>query len=144
MSHVQPMINEIKTMLTALQYSGNPAFKQVLDYPTQQFSGYPSATIVRGEVTSAYDTQKQNMRNYQIMIYLWFDMEESDDAVEFVRSNEYVDLVLDAIDNSEDLNATCDFLEPIGMQAYTQPVEEAGQKLVAPIKLNCKKTIDLF
>lgn len=144
MGALKDINNAIVTALQGIQYNSNPAFKEVKNYSTQQFSGYPSATVFNGDTTSEYDTQQQNLRQYVVMIYMWFDLERNDDSTEWDRSRDYVDLVLDAIDKSADLSATCDFVEPTGMQPYNQTVDEAGEKLVAPIRVICKKSIDLW
>lgn len=148
MGHLNDLSAEIKTVLQAVQVSGAGAFVEVLERAGNQFNGYPSATIVPGETDSDYATVKQNDRTYVFMIYIYESLENLDDtgsspdtAWENVRL--IIDGVLDGLDNSDDLNNKADFVRPVPMQPFETEVGTSGVVLVAPIRVECVKSVDL-
>jgi hypothetical protein len=138
-------INEqLKTLMTGLQYEGHDAFKVVTDTATQQFAGYPACGIVPANIEPDADTQQQNLRTYNFFIYCYFDIKVIGDDLAWTLSRRYIDIVMNAIDKSLDLSATADFVRPVGMQPFTKVIDEAGEVLIAPITVKCAKTIDLW
>lgn len=149
MGNLDTLSGKIRDVLVASQVSGSSAFVQVLQRSSNQFTGYPSATIVPGETDSDYATVKQNTRTYVFMIYIYENLESltatgstADNAWLNIRL--LIDVVLDALDKSNDLANGCDFLRPVPMQPFATDVGGSGAALVAPIRLECVKSIDLY
>lgn len=136
--------NQLKTLMEALQYEGNDAFKEVHDKATGQFSGYPACTIIPSNIEPEHDTQQQNLRTYNFFIYCYFDVKTIGEDLAWTLARRYIDLVMNAVDKSEDLAATADFVRPVGMQPFTKIVDEAGEVVIAPITIKAAKTIDLW
>ena len=134
---------DLQTRLQALQYSSNPAFTEVKKYGSQKFTGYPSATVVASAVNNEYDTQKQNNREYVVFIRAFFNLENIDDEAQYVIADNYTDLILDAIDDSEDLNGLCDFVEPTVAEEPRPIIDEAGSTLMITIRVSCRATHDI-
>lgn len=146
MGHLNTLSGEIKNVLDAVQISGNDVFVQVLESASNQFTGFPSATIVPGETGSDYATTVQNERTYTFYIYIYLSIEALDaaeTATQWDNVRDIIDLVLDGLDNSNDLNNACEFLRPVPMQPFETAVGGSGAVLVAPIRLQCVKSIDL-
>lgn len=146
MGHLATLSSEIKTLLDGIQITGNDVFVEVLEHASNKFSGFPSATIVPGETGSDYATIVQNQRTYVFYIYIYLSAEVADGsttATQWDNIREIIDLVLDGLDNSDDLNNTCQFLRPVPMRPFETALSGSGAVLVAPIRLECVKTIDL-
>lgn len=146
MGHLTTLSSEIKTLLESIQLTGNDVFVDVLERASNKFTGFPSATIVPGETGSDYATTVQNERTYVFYIYIYLSAETpdgGDTSPQWADIRNIIDLVLDALDNSDDLNNTCEFLRPVPMQPFETATSGSGAVLVAPIRLECIKTIDL-
>lgn len=142
MSNLSTISNEIKTVLEAVEQSGSPAFHEVVEYPTNEFEGYPAASVVPTSVESTVFTSTQNQRAYGFMVELYYNVDQNNWAAAFDVMRDLVDAVLDALDQSEDLNASCDFLRAVPMEWTLQ---EAGQGLVlaTEIRLAAVKDVDV-
>jgi hypothetical protein len=148
MGNISTLSGEIKNVLNAVQLGGSNAFVEVLERASNQFTGFPSATIVPGETGSDYATTVQNERTYVFYVYIYDSLEnlegtgtDADTAWENIR--DLMDLILDGLDNSNDLNNTCNFLRPVPLQPLETDVGGSGAVLVAPIRLECVKSIEL-
>lgn len=133
MGHINTISAEIKTILTAVQSGGSAAFVEIAEYPTNEFTGYPAASITPSEVQSDYITVAQNQRGYGFMVELYHGLDNEAWATAFTNMRNLVDLVLDALDQSIDLNAKCDFLRAVPME-WT--IQEAGQGLVLAVAIH--------
>lgn len=146
MGNLTTLSTQIRTLLQGILLTGNPVFVDVLERASNKFTGFPSATIVPGETGSDYATVKQNERTYVFFIYIYLSA-ETDDGVttsaQWADIRNIIDLVLDGLDNSNDLSNTCSFLRPVPMQPFETSTSGSGAVLVAPIRLECIKTIDL-
>ncbi|MDQ0672939.1 hypothetical protein QFZ36_000500 [Pseudarthrobacter siccitolerans] len=142
MSNLSTISNEIKTIVEGVQQSGSAAFTEVVEYPTNEFEGYPAASVVPTAVESTVFTSTQNQRAYGFMVELYYNVDQNNWASAFDIMRDLVDAVLDALDQSEDLNASCDFLKAVPMEWTLQ---EAGQGLVlaTEIRLAAVKDVDV-
>lgn len=146
MGNLTILSGKIKDLLTATTLTGNPVFVQVLERASNSFNGFPSATIVPGETGSDYATVKQNERTYVFYVYIYLSAEAldtGDTSATWSDIRNIIDIVLDGLDNSNDLGNTCAFLRPVPMQPFEATTSGSGAVLVAPIRLECIKTIDL-
>ncbi len=146
MGNLTTLSAQIRTQLQAILLTGNAVFVDVLERASNKFTGFPSATIVPGETGSTYATTVQNQRTYVFYIYVYLSAEVVDGqttASQWANIRDIIDLVLDKLDNSNDLNNTCQFLRPVPMQPFETTTSGSGAVLVAPIRLECVKTIDL-
>jgi hypothetical protein len=124
---------EIKSLLEAVQVAGSSAFTEVVEYPTNQFNGYPAASITPSEVQSDFITVAQNQRAYGFMAELFVSLDQESWPTAFTNMRDLVDAVLDKLDQSIDLNGKCDFLRAVPME-WT--IQEAGQGLVLAVALH--------
>jgi len=143
MSNFTTFSTQIKTVLQAVQQSGSAAFVDVLEYPSNKFTGFPSATVVPSDVQSDYATVKQNRRRYVFNVYLYYSLENSNQATAYTNMRILIDTVLDALDKSNDLSGNADFVTPVPMQWGVQETE-SGVCLVAPVNVICEKDIALY
>ena len=146
MGHLATLSREIKTLIEGLQITGNDIFVDVLERAANKFNGFPSATIIPGETGSDYATVRQNERVYVFYIYIYLSAEVpdgGDNSPQWDNIRDIIDVVLDGLDNSDDLNNNCAFLRPVPMQPFETSTSGSGAVLVAPIRLECVKTIDL-
>ena len=144
MGNLNTFSAKIKTVLESIELSGSTAFVDVIERATNNFSGFPSATIVPGDAPSEYATVVQNQRAYTIFIYIYINMETTDDDQAWSNGRELIDSVLDALDKSNDLDDTADFVRPAPMAPFETDVTGTGKCLIAPVKIVCAKTVDLF
>lgn len=140
-SNFKQMTDGIVTVLTAL---GADWLADIRTYPTVQFNGWPAANVVPATSISDYQSISQNLRTYSFDIDLYYNIQEVDNGgyqVAFDNMRLLVDKVLDALDNSNDLNNACDFLRP--MPSVWGMVETAaGSALTAKITCQCAKVVD--
>lgn len=144
MGTLNSIVTQLKTLVGAIQYSGSTAFVDVKSYASNNFEGYPSVTIVNAEVESTYDTQAQNLRTYNIYVYIYENLELLDDDAAWDRIRDLQDSVLDAIDRSLDLAATADFVRPTASQPFEGFSSTGGKLLIAPITVRAVVSIDIM
>jgi hypothetical protein len=143
MGLLNTLSTEIKTILTGVQVAGSPAFTEVVEYPTNEFPGYPAASITPSEVQSDYITVAQNQRGYGFMVELYYGLDqETDWQVAFSNTRDLVDATLDALDQSIDLNGKADFLRAVPMEWTIQEAGQ-GQVLAVAIHLVAVKDVDV-
>jgi hypothetical protein len=146
MGHLAILSSRIKDVLTGVSIADEPAFVDILERASNKFSGFPSATIVPGETNSDYSTTDQNQRTYVFFIYVYLSAEALDGSaadIAWANIRDIIDLVLDSLDRSDDLDNACEFLHPVPMQPFETAESGSGAVLVAPIRLECIKTINL-
>lgn len=134
----------IKTVLVGIQQNGAAAFSDIQELPTLEFSGYPAVTIAPSDTQSEYATDVQNFRTYAFAIDVFYPVEDASTvqgyAIAFDKMRYLMDLVIDAFDNSNDLNNACQILRPTPSQ--WQVVEtSASVMLTARINLRCALTV---
>src|SRR5215217_5381759 len=123
MGHLSTFSAQIKTILQALQLSGSTAFVEVLEYPTNEFSGMPAALITPAPAPSEILTVAQNLRSYGFAIDMFVGVDqEANWDTPFTTMRDLVDAVLDALDKSNDLNGTADILQAAPLDEWL-PVE---------------------
>lgn len=125
----------LKTAVQAVQYSGSAAFVDVLTYGTNDFTGYPSASIVNAEILSEYHTTTQVLRTYVAYIYLYMNLEQTDVATAWDVLTDLQELVIDALDHTENLAGVVDFVRPTAVTPVETTAGEGGKLLIAPVKV---------
>lgn len=153
MGHLQNMSAAIKNVLASTTLDGSPIFADIQEFPTTSFSGVPAATIAPSDNTSDYATNIQNMRTYAFLIDIYYPIETAAGGNEnaFSIMRRLVDVVLDALDNSNDLNLNnqygssydtiCDFLRPVPSN-WAMVETGSGDMLTARVTVQCAKTVD--
>jgi hypothetical protein len=140
-SNFTPLSAAIVNVLQGIQQDGAPAFAEIVTYPTTQFAGTPSASIVPSSNTSDYATTVQDLRSYIFEIYLYLDVasDGSGMAVVFPQMLLLVDSVTDALDMSNTLNGTAQIVIPTPSEWAL--VESADSVLLAAtIRVTAKVT----
>jgi hypothetical protein len=118
--------NEVKSILEPIQLGGSTAFTEVTTNPTNKFEGYPAASVMPARVDSEFITVAQNQRAYGITIFMYVAIDQEDWSTAIDNTIDLIDAVLDALDQSIDLNGKADFLRAVPMEFDT---EETGQGL---------------
>lgn len=116
----------------------------IKDYPTTNFSSMPAAVYYPDDNDSDFDQQSSNERTYVFTIILIYGLELPDVTPEqaWATLRELYPRVLDAFDNSNDLNATCDILEP-STAGWGIDSINSGLAAIGTMKLRCKKTVEV-
>lgn len=131
--------NEVKVALEQvcnnLQYNGENPFVDVLRYGTNDFSGYPSVTIINGEILSEYHTTTQNKRTYVAYVYIYANLEKVDQLTAWDMLTDLQELVIDSVDRTENFNGTADMVNPASAEPYETNPGEGGRLLVAPVRV---------
>lgn len=132
----------IQTILSGVQQSGADAFVDVVEYPSNQFDGFPSVTIVPADIKSQLMTVQENFRTYAFEVAIYVSVANLGNMEsEFIVMRTLVDAVLDALDQSIDLNDACDFLVPVPMK-WTTGKSGSGDALIAPIFVQAQKLVE--
>lgn len=149
---MQNMSGAIKYVLEQIQLDSAPAFADVEEFPTTEFSGVPAATIIPSDNTSDYSSVTENMRTYAFYVDLYYPIQSSEGGYQnsFTIMRQLVDACLDAFDNSNDLNLNnqfgssydtiCDFLRPTP-SSWAMVETGSGDMLTARITLQCAKVV---
>ncbi len=143
MSNFSSISSSLVTILSGVQQNGQNAFVQVLDYPTLQFTGFPSATIVPDGVSSSqFATVIQNRRSYAFQVAIFVSVANPTDmSVEFAVMRILVDSVLDAIEKTTDLGGLVNWIVPTPMKWQVVSNGASGQLLAAPIQFTAEKDV---
>jgi hypothetical protein len=131
--------DKVIDVITAVQQAGQPAFAEVAGTIKEQFTGYPAATIVPGNVQSEYLTQAENMRAYGLNVFIHYPIASEDDWGDaFDKMIDLVDASMDALDQTVDLDGVCDFLSAVPL---SWDVAQTGQQLelVATLQIVANK-----
>lgn len=115
MSNIVSMKAEIKTLLEAIQIDSEDAFDaaSVVTYRKQKFESYPAAVILTANVPSEYVSVTQNRRFYGFEINLVVPIESEGEESADGKVDKLMDAVMNAIDQSIDLNNAADFVQPV-------------------------------
>lgn len=144
MGHFASLSTAIKNVLTPIQQGGAAAFVDVQTIPTLQFKGYPAVTVVPADNLSDYANVVQNLRTYVFDIDIYYDIPQQAGIGGYDKAFSVmlilVDSVLDAIDNSNDLNNTADFVRP-APSVWSIVQTSAGSALNARITVMCAVTV---
>lgn len=143
MDNFTAISNEIGEILYAIQQNGADAFVQVLEYPTNQFTGFPSVTIVPADVRSELMTVVENYRTYAFEVAIFVSVANTGDmSAEFGVMRTLVETALDALESSIDLNGVADFLVPVPMRWEVRQTG-TGDALIAPIHVQAQKLVSI-
>jgi hypothetical protein len=137
MGKFNDIITKLETIVNAVQYSGSSAFVDVKTYGTNDFDGYPSATIINAEITSEYSTTTQNLRTYVTYIYIYMNLEQTTEETAWDILRDLQEAIIDALDQSENLGGTVDFVRPTAATPVEANTGEGGRLIVAPVKVEC-------
>lgn len=142
MGNLNTINNELKSILSSVQLSGHAAFAEVTDHPTNKFSGYPAVSILPAPVPSQYATVAQNQRAYGFSIDMYVGIDQEPDWTAITGTmRDLVDAVLDALDQTIDLNATCDLMNATGVQSWQTIEAGQGLELWSAITVVAKKDV---
>jgi hypothetical protein len=133
----------IVQVLQGVQVNDVAVFAQVLPYPSLNFTGSPSVTVAPSDNASDYATNVQNLRSYGWHVDIYAPIEETNAgyAVVFPQMMALVDSALDAFDNSNSLNGTCQILVPTPSN-WSLAQTNLGVCLQAKIILHAKQTVN--
>lgn len=115
------MIEDISAALTpileAIQLDSEGLFVDVIPHPPtndqgNDFAGFPSASHFYEGTDSDYATVDDNRRNIVFGIYIYAIWQEKSLADQYALAHKYMDLVLDALDKSDDLGINDIMLRP--------------------------------
>jgi len=91
---------KVKTVLQSIS-----AIQQVLDYPNQDFSGFPAVIVRTNGNTSQYETTSENDEVYSFSLFVYQNIEgvfSAEKAREILE--ELCDTIRDTFDSNEFLN----------------------------------------
>lgn len=141
MNNMSAMTNGIVNVLSAI---GTNYIADVRTYPTVEFNAWPAATVCPADNVSDYQSVSQNLRTYVFDIDLYYNIQQVDNGgyqMAFDVMRQIVDLVLDGIDNSNDLNNACDIVRP-APSTWGMVTTSAGTALTAKITVSCAKVVN--
>lgn len=137
---------QLASVITAIQQNGQAAFEHVVRKPQTDFDGYPAVVINAARVDSDYSTNVHNHRRYIFDVHILNLLDkDADSQVYLERQDELmdlVDLILNAIDQTANLNGVVDFVDPVPSQFFEVQTSR-GPALVAPIRVTCRKDIQV-
>lgn len=135
---------QLVSLLQGIQQAGSTAFADVRPYPTIEFDGWPAVCVVPADNMSEYQSVVQNLRTYVFDLDLYYSIEQETNggySTAFSVMMVLVDTVLDALDNSNDLNNSCDILRPVP-SVWGMVQTSAGTALTAKITVQCAKVVN--
>jgi hypothetical protein len=143
MGKYKDLRNELVTVLSGVQLSDAPAFKEIVTAPKEKFAGIPAATVVPASVESDVYSVGENLRAYGFDIYLHYPIENGDtwaDSIDVML--ELVDAVLDALDTTIDLSGVADLLEAAPM-AWDLAMAGEQLQIIATIHTIAKVSVSV-
>lgn len=96
--------DNLNTILTELTGSGQP-LHQVVNHPTFDFGGYPSAFIAPSGNENDYETTNENMRVYAFKVWLFEEFNDQTLAQAYDSLLTAIDAILNKIDEQESPNS---------------------------------------
>lgn len=142
MGNLNTITSEVVDILGTVVLSGEGAYHEIVTYPTNEFSGYPAASIVPAATPSDYITVAQNQRSYGMSVELYYPLDQNNWQTAFDTMRDLVDATMDALDQSIDLNGKCDFLRAVPMN-WTIQMAGQGHVIAAEILLAAVKDVDV-
>lgn len=131
---------KLVTLLGGIQNSSSQkVFAQVLGYGSNEFGGYPAATVTVAPGESEFRTTGKNRRGYEFVISIYvLDDKPSGRAANWQTMRQLQDAVMDAVDQSSTLDglvypATPDEADPV--------VTAAGRAIVALVRVPIKELV---
>jgi hypothetical protein len=142
MGNLVNLSQAIVDVLDDIQQDGGNAFADIQDWPTTNFAGTPAATVVPSDNDSDYATNVQNLRTYVYYVDLYYPIETEGDGakIAFMQMRQMLDTCLDAFDQSDLLNNTCQLLRP-APSSWSIVQSSMGTLLSARITLDCRITV---
>lgn len=132
----------IKNKLNSLIGTGAGKLKNVYDFHTGEFNGYPVATFEPSDVESDYETTEENIRKYIFRIVVHQEITKAglDGSIDILA--DVVDAIIDAFDQDYTLGGVVDWLAavPADWHIYDSPT---GEVRAAEIRLVCNKSINI-
>lgn len=123
--------NELKTIMTGLQYNSVPAFAAVIDNFTGQFENYPSVRIVPQDIPAEIATNVQNDRTVVLtaIVYIAHEATDRSETAAIDLGYDFIDLVSNAIDTHSWDSVTNNTVEAAGVR-WLFAVEQTGGQVV--------------
>lgn len=142
------LFRDISTKLEAIVNTiesapGVKAFDSVVRKPQTDFDNYPAVVIQPSRIESDYSDNANNHRRYIFDIHILNLLEDTAPTTYQARTDDLmdlVDLVLDAIDTTYNLDGVVDFVDPVPSQFF-EIATSRGPALVAPIRVVCRKDV---
>lgn len=133
----------IKTILQNITADGTAVIQEVVDYPSEEYTGYPAAAVVTKGNSSDYETTNANEELYAFTVYLF---QKNDGPHDKPKAREIIeelcDQVRDTIDSDEFLDGISlpSGRTMLGVRPTVSEIfeEEAGKHTVAVIELAVK------
>lgn len=115
---IEDISTALQTVLAGIQHEGESLFADVIPHPPtddqgNDFSGFPSASHFYDGTDSDYSTVTENRRDVVFAIYIYAIWQDKPLADQYSLAHKYMDLVLDALDQSEDLGISNLILRPV-------------------------------
>ena len=122
----QSISTAIKNTLTAVRDNNNPVFKDILERATNDFSGFPSLTIVNVDTSTEMATTAEDLWMYKYMItgYIVDDRQEG-----WQQARRLQEMIMDAINESNDLGHPEWIVMPAVMEGIENEVISGGEHL---------------
>lgn len=135
------IITKVKEKLDAQVGSGKPLADAKIGHVTH-FSGYPAATFEPSDQEGDFQTTSENERRYDLIIAIHQEMQavKRDEAVQILAAAQ--DTLVNDFESDWTLGGVVHYCKalPIPWAVY---VEDAGEVLVAQIKLSCVKSVQI-
>ena len=126
---------KIIEILDDLQENSEDVFVDVLDEATGKFNGWPSAVVLGPDDSDPkFLTNVHVEDNYEFMIYLY--AEPDDNARQRVRHLQ--DIVIEAMNTSDDLGGLVSLLEPAKIVDLDKTLTGAGDNIISCISVSAK------
>lgn len=141
---IQQLDDALNTLLTGVQYDSETMFDTVLRNPPDSdadFGGFPSAAYHYSMTDSDYATVAENRRDYFFDIYMYAIYEGKTLREQYEIMYKIMDLVMSAIDGSDDLGLSAFMIRPTPSE-MVRVTSERGDGLRAHIRLKCSVDID--
>jgi hypothetical protein len=127
---------QINSKLNALKGAGH-TLNFVYDEHRTQFEGYPTATFEPSDMTSDYETQGENLRNYVFLVIIYQEMEKTGGGESINVLAGAVDEIVNAFDNDYTLGGNCMLVKATPSRWGVMPTEH-GLTRYAELKIECQ------
>ena len=128
----------IQTSLEAIRDGNKVVFKDILDYATNKFNGFPTITIYSTDMGSEFASSAENLRMYKfdIVIYL-----KDATPASWRRARVLQELVANQLDKSGDLGRNDWILMPAVVSEVVAETIGNGEHIKATISVIVKSII---
>lgn len=142
MGYFVDLSTAIVTVLQGVTVNGD-TFKDIQEFPTIIFNGYPAVTVAPSDNESDYSSTVENERTYVWYIDCYYPIEDPTSAngyaSAFATMRVLMDAVLDALDNSNSLNGAAQIIKP-APSVWSVQETEASVMVNGRITLRTKVT----